>query len=184
MEKIKLLTISFFFLYRFQVWFKNRRAKFRKQKREENERLRKLQEDHLNNSSLKCHLNEAASSPNSNLSSGGILSHSLMHSYSDADDSSSDLEVAWSEIFTSTKLRRSSWTTWILPVKSHFGNCCPLIVCADRRMETRFYRICDPKRTNKTDKRILKLQFNKFIHNNCFINDWIWIFPFVFFCKY
>lgn len=94
MEKIKLLTFSFFFLYRFQVWFKNRRAKFRKQKREENERLRKLQEDHLNNSSLKCHLNEAASSPNSNLSSGGILSHSLMHSYSDADDSSSDLEVA------------------------------------------------------------------------------------------
>lgn len=28
-----------------QVWFKNRRAKWRKQKREEQERLRKLQED-------------------------------------------------------------------------------------------------------------------------------------------
>lgn len=29
----------------FQVWFKNRRAKWRKQKREEQERLRKLQEE-------------------------------------------------------------------------------------------------------------------------------------------
>lgn len=28
-----------------QVWFKNRRAKWRKQKREEQERLRKLQEE-------------------------------------------------------------------------------------------------------------------------------------------
>lgn len=29
----------------FQVWFKNRRAKWRKQKRDEQERLRKLQEE-------------------------------------------------------------------------------------------------------------------------------------------
>lgn len=83
-----------------KVWFKNRRAKYRKNKREENERLRKLQEDHLNNGSLKCNLNESTSTfnglaggANSNLSK---LGHSnLMYSaYSDADDSSSDLEVA------------------------------------------------------------------------------------------
>lgn len=30
------------------MWFKNRRAKWRKQKREEQERLKKLQDDHFN----------------------------------------------------------------------------------------------------------------------------------------
>ncbi|XP_031623943.1 homeobox protein goosecoid [Contarinia nasturtii] len=89
---------------RVEVWFKNRRAKFRKNKREESERLRKLQEDHLNNGSLKCNLNESTSSFNgltvgpvssNNNTTKTSLGHSnLMYTYSDADDSSSDLEVA------------------------------------------------------------------------------------------
>lgn len=74
----------FLLLSLLQVWFKNRRAKFRKQKREEQERVRKLHEEH-NGISLKC-------GPDADLSTPMSV-NSVLHSYSDAEDSS-DLEVA------------------------------------------------------------------------------------------
>lgn len=77
------LSLSFF-----QVWFKNRRAKWRKQKREEQERLRKLQDEHNggNSGSITSIKTEDMPSPVLPLSTS-------IHNFSDAEDSS-DLEVA------------------------------------------------------------------------------------------
>lgn len=56
-----------------QVWFKNRRAKWRKQKREEQERLRKIQEEDV------CRVEQQ---------------QRLLQAQSFSDEDSSDLEVA------------------------------------------------------------------------------------------
>lgn len=58
------------------MWFKNRRAKWRKQKREEQERIRKIQEEDV------CNRPPTVDQPH------------LIPSQTYTDDDSSDLEVA------------------------------------------------------------------------------------------
>lgn len=60
-----------------QVWFKNRRAKWRKQKREEQDRIRKLQEEVTRKSS------------------GDLLMEGEGEGHALSGEDSSDLEVAW-----------------------------------------------------------------------------------------
>lgn len=68
-----------------KVWFKNRRAKWRKVKREEQERIRKLQEDHTNASN-----NSHTPSTEDQTDANSLHHNSSNFSHSDE----SDLEVA------------------------------------------------------------------------------------------
>jgi homeobox protein goosecoid len=72
-----------------QVWFKNRRAKWRKQKREEQERLRKLQEEDITDNRVK----KIIKQKELNRLPMNDTMLSPLNNDSDEDDSS-DLEVA------------------------------------------------------------------------------------------
>lgn len=72
-----------------QVWFKNRRAKWRKQKREEQERLRKLQEERACGRAPLVARSASAQSPTPH----HLVAPPTPRQYS--DDSDSEVEVAW-----------------------------------------------------------------------------------------
>lgn len=81
-----LITTIFSTSY-FQVWFKNRRAKWRKQKREEQERIRKID----NHPGTITSVGGVLKGQNDELTSNTI--NLTMQNYSE-DSSDSDLEVA------------------------------------------------------------------------------------------
>ena len=81
LNKIELNFKNVIFL--FQVWFKNRRAKWRKQKREEQERLRKLQLEQRPRTDESVSVNPIR-----------VSSHLSLNRPHDHETDSSDLEVA------------------------------------------------------------------------------------------